>query len=121
MPNAVFHNTYKLKKGSSTPDFIQAVKNLVTQYASKQKGFISCALFTDGEKWADVGIFETMEDAKSFENPTEVNEHAAHFYTFLNFNSCVSRMITVDEARVKDFAFIADIPELSGFTMEWHS
>ena len=95
MPNAVFFNIYKLKKGSSVPDFLIAVEQLVTQYASKQKGAMSFMLFNDCDTWADMGVFETMEDAKRFENPTGTNEYAERFYSFLNFSSCKSRMYTV--------------------------
>ena len=95
MPNAIFYNSYKLKKGSSVPDFLHAVEQLVTQYASKQKGVMSFMLFNDGDNWADYGLFETMEDARSFENPTSTNEYAEKFYSFLNFSTCKSRMYTV--------------------------
>ena len=98
MSNAVFCNTYKLKKGSSVPDFVHSVEQLVTEYASKQKGFISCQLFNDGDTWADIGVFETMEDAKNFENPSAPNEFATKFYSFLNFNSCISRMYSVEQS-----------------------
>jgi hypothetical protein len=60
MLNAIFFNSYKLKKGSSVPEFLLAVEDLINGYASKQKGFISFMLLVDGETWADFGIFETM-------------------------------------------------------------
>lgn len=96
MSNAVFFNSYKIKKGSSDADFMQAVDNLAREYVSKQPGFISLALLKNDEMWADFGIFETMEDARSFENPTGTNEWAEKFYSFLNFSSCVSRMFSVE-------------------------
>ena len=96
MSNALFFNSYKLKKGASVPDFLSAVDRLINEYASKQKGFKSFKLLLDGDTWADYGIFETMEDAKSFENPTSTNETAAQFYTFLNFNTCKSNIFTVE-------------------------
>ena len=96
MSNAIFFNSYKIKKGSSVPEFKQAVSDLITNYASKQPGALSFALLSDGEQWADFGIFETIEDAINFENPTGTNEWAEKFYSFLNFSSCVSRMFTVE-------------------------
>jgi len=66
MSNVVFFNSYKLKKGVSVPDFLQAAKKLNNEYISKQKGFISSKVAVDGETWADFTIFETMEDAKKF-------------------------------------------------------
>jgi len=97
MSNAVFFNSYKIKKDSSAPEFTQSVDNLVREYASKQPGFNSMALLHNDEMWADFAIFETMEDAKSFENPTESNEHAEKFYSFLNFSTCKSRMFSVEK------------------------
>ena len=105
MPNALFFNTYKLKKGSSVPDFLLAVDNLIHEYASKQKGYVSFMLMQDGDTWADCGVFETMEDAKSFENPGSVNEYAGKFYSFLNFNSCKSNIYALEkEYKLEDTA-----------------
>jgi len=98
MSNAVFINSYKLKKGTSVPDFLLAVDNLVNEYMSKQKGFISFKLLVDGDTWTDIGVFETMEDAKNFENPGSVNEFAEKFYSFLNFNTCKSNTYSVERS-----------------------
>jgi len=97
MPNAIFFNTYKLKKGASVPDFLIAVENLKINYLSKQKGFISFKLLVDGETWADATTFETMEDAKNFAEACEPNEFAEKFYSFLNFNSCKSNFFSVEK------------------------
>ena len=97
MPNAIFFNTYKLKKGASVPDFLIAVENLKINYLSKQKGFISFKLLVDGETWADSTTFETMEDAKNFAEACEPNEFAEKFYSFLNFNSCKSNFFSVEK------------------------
>ncbi|MCL2285247.1 MAG: hypothetical protein FWC32_02660 [Firmicutes bacterium] len=111
MPNAIFFNSYKLKKGSSVPDFLHAVENLVNGYMCKQKGFISFMLLNDGDTWADLGIFETMEDAKNFENPTGTNEYAEKFYSFLNFSSCISRVMSVE----KDYQLSTQVPQAVTF------
>jgi len=95
MSKVVFFNSYKLKKGASTPDFLAAVENLNSKYISKQKGFISFELLVDGETWADSTTFETMEDAKNFAEAEEPNEFAEKFYSFLNFNSCRSNFFSV--------------------------
>jgi len=94
MPNAVFFNSYKLKKGASIPDFLLAVENL-TEYTSKQKGFISFNLFVDGETWTDSSTWDTMEDAKNFANTGGPKDLAEKFYSFINFNSCKSHFFEV--------------------------
>jgi len=111
MSNAVFFNSYKIKKSSSVPEFLQTVDNLVREYASKQPGFISMALLSDDEMWADFAVFETMEDAISFENPTETNEFAEKFYSFLNFSTCKSRMFSVE----KDYPLKSEMPKAVTF------
>ena len=97
MPNVIFFNSYKLKKGTSVPDFLIAVEELKSHYISKQQGFISFKLLVDGETWADSTTFETMEDAKNFAGACEPNEFAEKFYSFLNFNSCKSNFFSVEK------------------------
>jgi hypothetical protein len=99
MSNAVFFNSYKLKKGASVTDFLHSVDDLINGYASKQKGAISFSLLVDGDTWADFGIFSTLEDAKNFENPSSTNDLAEKFYSFLNFNSCKSFMFSVERSK----------------------
>ena len=111
MSNAIFFNYYKLKKGASVPDFLDSVENLINDYASKQKGFISFMLLFDGDTWADFGIFETMEDAKNFENPGSTNDLAKKFYSFLNFNTCRSRIYSVE----RNYQFKSGLPNVVTF------
>ncbi len=94
MSNVIFFNTYKLKKGTSIPDFVLAVEELKSGYISKQKGYISFELLVDGETWADATTFETMEDAKNFAEAGGPNELAERFYSFLNFSTCRSHFFS---------------------------
>ncbi|MCL2427351.1 MAG: antibiotic biosynthesis monooxygenase [Oscillospiraceae bacterium] len=89
MSKAVFFNLYKLKKGASIPDFLLAVEKL-TEHTSKEKGCISFNLFVDGETWADMSTWETMDDAKNFANSGGPKDLADKFYSFININSCRS-------------------------------
>ena len=98
MPNAVFYNSYKLKKGASVPEFLQAIDNLSEQI-KQNKGFISTALLREGDKWADYSTWETMEDLQAFleaaqENKTDLAEK---FYSYLDFKTCVSRVYSVEK------------------------
>ena len=96
MPNVIFFNSYKLKKGASVPDFLTAAEQLNNEYISKQKGFVSFKLLVDGNTWADSTTFETMSDAKRFAEAGEPNEYALKFYSFLNMVSCKSNFFTVE-------------------------
>jgi len=89
MSEAVFFNSYKLKKGASVPDFLIAVEKL-TQHTSTQKGCISFNLFVDDETWADMSTWETMDDAKNFAKAGGPKDLAEKFYSFIDFNSCKS-------------------------------
>ena len=105
MPGAVYFNSYKLKKGSSIPDFLLAVKTLFTQVISRHKGYRSFALFRDGDTWADYSVWETIDDLNAFVKSAtagEPNELAASFYSFLNFNSCKSHHFSVERSNNSD-------------------
>ena len=100
MPNAVFFNSYKLKKGASVPDFLKAVEKLNNKHISKQKGFISWQIFASEKEWADMLTFGSMEDVKAFEENSAANpnELALEFYSFVNLMSCKSRYFTVERS-----------------------
>ncbi len=98
MSKVVFFNTYKLKKGVSIPDFLDAVDKLVEGYISTQKGYISFELMVDGATWADATTFQTKEDAKSFAQANSPNELAERFYSFLNFSTCKSHFFSLEKS-----------------------
>jgi heme-degrading monooxygenase HmoA len=104
MSNAVFFNSYKLKKGTSVPDFLIAAEKLTNEHISKQKGFISSTFLVDGEVWADYTIFETMDDLNAFlessraAQASDTNDLAEKFYSFLNFNSCRSHVFSAERS-----------------------
>jgi len=100
MPNVVFFNTYKLRKGASVPDFLLSIDKLINEYVSKQKGYISCKLLADGDTWADYAIFDTMDNLNSFleSSQHDSNELAEKFYSFLDFDTCKSIIYTVEKS-----------------------
>jgi len=98
MPNAVYFVSFKLKKGASVQDFLLAAEKLNNEYMSKQKGYISWQQFVDGETWADMITFETMDDAKRVSNPSGTNDLAEKFYSFINLNSCKAHLFTVEKS-----------------------
>ena len=99
MPNAIYFVSYKLKKGVSVPAFLQAAEALNDGHISKQKGYISWKQMVDGERWADMCTFETMEDLQSFleasRNPSELAEA---FYACINLPSCKSHYFTIERS-----------------------
>jgi hypothetical protein len=96
---AVFFCSYKLVKGVSVPDFLQAAEKLNNEYISKQKGYISWKQLVDGDTWADFLTFETMEDVKEFEkNAVNAGELAQEFYSFINMKSCKVHYFSVERS-----------------------
>ena len=99
MPNAVFFNSYKLKKGKPTEEFLLAAETLINEHISKQQGYISSKILVDGETWADYAVFETMEDLENFlEQSRNPNEAAQKFYSYINLMSCTSRKFSVERS-----------------------
>ena len=98
MSNAVFYCAYNLKKGASVPEFLQAAETLNNEYISKQKGYISWKQLVDGDTWADFLTLETMDDAKNVSEPTGTNELAEKFYSFINLNSCIVHLFSVERS-----------------------
>ena len=97
MANAVFYCSYKLKKGASVSDFLLASEKLNNEYISKQKGYISWQQLADGNVWADLLTFETMEAVKTFEaNSSNSGELAKNFYSYINLLSCKVKYFTVE-------------------------
>jgi len=98
MHNAVFYNSYKLKKGMSVSDFFLVKGNLTEQQVSKNKGWISSTYLRDGDTWADYSTWETMDDLKTFirsarANPTDL---AKSMYSFIDFSTSKSHIYTVE-------------------------
>jgi len=98
MQNAVMIFTYKLKKGSSIPDFLIAAENLNNGYMSKQKGFISWKQLSSGDVWTDLITFEKMEDASKILESDCQNELNEKFYSFINFSSCKTQKFVVEKS-----------------------
>ncbi|MCL2607843.1 MAG: hypothetical protein FWD92_04760 [Methanomassiliicoccaceae archaeon] len=97
MANAILFISYKLKKGSSVQEFLDATEKLNTEVVSKKKGYVSWQQLKDGDTWADVLTFETVDDAKEFERSGgDGNPLADKFYSFISFPSCTTRYYTVE-------------------------
>ena len=97
---AIFYCEYKLKKGMSVTEFLTTSEKLNNEYISKQKGYISWKQLNDGDTWADVLTFESMDDVKGFEENSAANpnELALKFYSFINMPSCKVRYYNIERS-----------------------
>ena len=98
MSNVVYSNTYKLKDGASASEFMIAIESLVKEHISKQEGYVSFRLLSNGDEWTDSIIFKTMDSLNVFleEAKKGGNELANKFYSFLNFATCKTTVYTVE-------------------------
>ena len=60
--NAVVISIFKLKKEVNIVDFMIASDKLNDDYLSKQKGYISRQLLSNGDIWTDIMTYDTIED-----------------------------------------------------------
>ena len=97
MAKAIWLISYKLKKGASVQDFLIATEKLNNEIVSKEKGYISWKQLNDGDTWVDLMTWETLEDAKNFENGEDRGPLAMDFYSFINFNSIKSQHYTIEK------------------------
>ena len=84
MPNVIEFMSYKLKEGASVPDFLAASEKFHREYVSKQKGFISQKLLSDGETWADFLVWESMEDVEKAFGAAQEAEAFQELMSFLS-------------------------------------
>jgi len=98
MANAIYYVSFKLKKDAIVEDFLLAAKKLNDGFISKQKGYVSWKQLRDGQIWADMCTFESMDDLNAFlEASKNPDEAALHFYSFINLPSCKSHMFLVEK------------------------
>ncbi len=97
MSNAVWFISYKLKEGASVPDYLAASQKVHDEILSKQKGFISWKVLKDGDKWVDLVIWETPEDAKTGETAGRNNPLAKEYYSYMDFKSMTNQKYMVEK------------------------
>jgi len=97
MSKVVYSNAYKLKNEASVSEFLLAIEALMTEYISKQEGYVSFRLLSNGDEWTDSVTFETMDNLNAFLEEAQKggNELANKFYSFLNFATCKTTVYTV--------------------------
>ena len=102
MPNAVWMISYQLVKGASVPDFLIAQEKCNSEVLSRKKGFISWKALVNGDTWADLVTWETMEDAQNAENGEKdggsPHPAALRFYSFIDFATIQNQVYAVERS-----------------------
>lgn len=99
MPQVVEFVTFYLKKKIAVSDFLIMSDRFNREFLSKQKGYVSRQLLADGEMWADMVIWETMDDAKTAINVSFTDTVARQYVAMLSFNKkgCSLRHLSVEK------------------------
>ena len=98
MSNAVMFVSFKLVEGASVQDFIAAAKRTNDEFISKQKGYISWKQLRDGEQWADLLFWETMDDARNAAVASCADPSACDFGAFIDQESVRHSMFSVERS-----------------------
>lgn len=88
MSKAIWNFSFKLKKGVTQEEFIEATKRLHDEIISKAKGFISWEQYLEGDTWTDLVMWETIEDANNGTTVGGNNELVKKFYSMIQMNTC---------------------------------
>ena len=64
--NIVSYHSYKIKSGLSIKDFLNQGNETYNEFTSKQTNSVSSMKLVDGETWADITTFETIDKYKEF-------------------------------------------------------
>ena len=97
---AVQFISYKLAEGASVPDFLLAAEKCNNEVLSKQPGYISWQQLVEGDLWADLVMWETMEDAQNAQNAESMahDPAALAFFGFINFESLKMQCFSIERS-----------------------
>ena len=98
MPNAIMFISFSLVEGASVPDFLISSEKVHSEFMSKQKGYISWQQLVDGDVWADLVTWETMDDAKSAMETSCTNAFVIEFSSFIDPKSVKAHLFTVKKS-----------------------
>ena len=98
MSNTVMFVSFNLVEGASVSDFLLASEKLHNEFMFKQKGYISWKQLVDGEVWADLLTWETMDDAKNAMEASCTNDFAHKFFSFIDQESVKTHLFSVEKS-----------------------
>lgn len=84
MPNVIEFASFNLKEGVSVPDFLLVSDKFNSEFLIAQKGYLSRKLLTKGERWADLVVWETMDDAQNALKAADEDAVAVKYVSLLD-------------------------------------
>jgi len=95
MANVVELVFYKLKEGVPEQQFLTTSDELNAGFLSLKKGYISRKLIKKDDTWADIVLWETMDDAMNALSDSEQSSAAMPFLECIEGSSCELQHLTV--------------------------
>jgi len=80
---AIEFASFNLKNGVSLPDFLLASDKMNNEFLSAQKGYISRQLLVDGDTWADLVLWETIDDARHAAGICHDSAAAVEYFSYI--------------------------------------
>jgi len=87
--------SFKLKEEVSEQRFLAASDEMNNDFLSLQKGYIDRKLVKKEDTWADIVLWETMEDAMRAANVASQNFIAGAYFECIERSSCEMKHLTV--------------------------
>ena len=95
MSNVVELVLFKLKEGVSEQHFLEASDEINTGFLSLQKGYISRKLVKKDDTWADIVLWETMEDAMKAIEVSCQGSIPKSYFECIEESTCEMKHLTV--------------------------
>jgi hypothetical protein len=96
MARVHIYHSYKLKGGKSEQDFLRVAEKFSNDSSLKTKGFVSWTLLKDGDMWADILVYESMEDFKNATGSIHKNPLVHELGSFFDISSIIEHRFTVE-------------------------
>jgi len=99
MVNVVEFVSFKLKEGIPERQFLEASDVLNKVFLSVQKGYISRKLLKTEDTWADIVLWESMDDAMNAMKAAEkTNPADIKYFLYIEESSCNMQHWSVEKS-----------------------
>ncbi len=95
MPEVVEFVSFKVKEGISEQQLLAASDEFNEGFLSLQKGYVSRRFIKEGDTWADLVLWETMEDAMNAVNAVEKSPAAESYDACIEQSTCKMQHLTI--------------------------
>ena len=98
MSNVVEFVTFKVKEKVTEQQLLKASDECNTGFLALQKGYIYRKFMKKDDTWADMVLWETMEDAMNAANAAPQYPAASPYFECIEENSCIMQHWNVEKS-----------------------